>query len=184
MASTEVETSDSGAGSTLSEALASLTPKLGMVLRIKSRSVFLWHTGQRALSGLNLGMQIDAKARRRRLRNCGWHVRSCSPAPLRTEYGGRNNSPMGATRPPQIHRRSPAAFISRNLPCLWCIYPSHPTSPPTLLMQFQSQATVDIYHAALSLHPRPLRLRLPVSAFLASPVSHATGFHLDLDWHK
>src|SRR5271154_2991020 len=38
---------------------------------------------------------------------------------------------------------------------------SHPPSWPTLLMHLTSQATVDLYHAALSLLLRPLRLRPP-----------------------
>jgi hypothetical protein len=52
-----------------------------------------------------------------------------------------------------------AAFIWRNLPCLWVIYSSHPTPSPTLLMHSLVQAAVDIHHAALPLLPRPLRLR-------------------------
>src|SRR5947209_20019689 len=57
-----------------------------------------------------------------------------------------------------------------NLPCLRPLYSSHPTSSPPLLMHLQSQATVDIHHAALSLLPRPLRLRSTSAGFSLNPL--------------
>jgi hypothetical protein len=59
----------------------------------------------------------------------------------------------------------------------WCIYSSHPHVLANVTNAAPVQVTVEIHHAALSSLPRPLRLRPPGSALLASPGCHK--FHLD-----
>jgi hypothetical protein len=53
---------------------------------------------------------------------------------------------------------APRFYLTGACRAACCIYSSRPAPSPTLLMQFQLQPDVDIHYAALSLHPRPLRL--------------------------
>src|SRR2546429_614072 len=78
--------------------------------------------------------------------------------------------PKRQPKPDPVKPRSPAArrfyFTELAVPLVYIFISSH--SSPTLLMQLRSQATIEIHHAALSSLPRPLRLRPPGSALLAS----------------
>src|SRR5436305_11113563 len=64
-------------------------------------------------------------------------------------------------KPAPVKRRPRplAAFISRNSRASTSISSSPPPSSLTLPMHLTSQATVDLYHASLSLLLRPLGLR-------------------------
>jgi hypothetical protein len=76
---------------------------------------------------------------------------------LRMHNPGKKAAETRSSQAPTSDR-SPLLF-GGTCRALWVIYSSHPTPSPTLLMHSLAQAAVDIHHAALSLLPRPLRLR-------------------------